>query len=170
MTLPLYLLTKSQSKMWVRMPGVRRVMAQELARRYPTGCGVLIWTWTLPRHIANVDPRGNVHELPLPHRQVPHHAIVNKPQGLECSCAELEHPEYGEWRNHPDYAKGMHHPFCQFDPHSSTVYREVTLKRTGVLSDPEVGKVRIIPIRPDEYDRARERAADKRRDKTGPRS
>lgn len=167
--LPLYLLTNKQTKMWITMPGVRRVIASELVRRYPTGCGVLAWRGL--KHIANIDPQGRVHELPPPFRQYQRSQIANKPRAVECACADLEHPEYGEWRNHPDYAKGIHHPFCEFDPTSPQVYREVFLKRTGGQTDfdPDVGKVRVIPIRPDEYDRTREKAQGKRGEKTGAR-
>lgn len=169
MTLHYYQLTKDQTKLWLRMPGVRRVMAAEYLRRYPAGCHILAWSWGLPCHIATIDPRGEVRKLPRPYRRVPYHEISNKPDTPACPCADLLHPEYGSWRNHPDFSKGLHHPYCQFDKTSGTVYREVLLKTTGGEPHPELGKVRYIPQRPDEMDRARERALDTRRDKSGAR-
>lgn len=167
--LPLHLLTKEQTKLWLKSRVLRRIIAQELLRRYPFGCHVLAWNGL--RHFCNVDPQGNIHELLPPWRQYHRSQIANKPPVTECACADCHHPEYGQWRHHPDYARGRHHPFCEFDQTSSTVYREVFLLATGGQTeyDPQIGKVRHIELRPDEYDRARERAEGKRQEKTGPR-
>ena len=165
MTLPLHLLTNRQTKLWVTLPGVRRVMAQELLRRYPNGCHVLAWRGL--KHFCNVDPVGRVHELPPPFRQYDRSQIANKPHVPDCACADMHHEEYGSWRNHPDFQKGLHHPYCQFDATSEQVYREVFLLKTGGETHfPSVGKVRTIPTRPDEVDRARERAQGKRNEKS----
>jgi hypothetical protein len=93
-------------------------MASALVRRYPGGVGVLSATQRL---FVLVNPRGDIRELPPPHRRYEMWQIANKPAQPECPCADFFDPEVGGcWRERGEQAG--HHPLCQFDRHSEAVF------------------------------------------------
>jgi hypothetical protein len=128
-------------------PTMKHQMASALIRRYPGGVGILSATQRL---FALVDPRGNVRELPPPHKRYEMWQIANRPMVPECPCADYFDPEVeGCWRERGSNAG--HHPLCQFDRSSASVFVRAAREahqRIAQGSGPQE--------RPDEWIRMRE--------------
>lgn len=119
---PLHRLNTPQTKVWLISPHARNAIAMKLARMYRGGVGVLSATQRL---FAVVDPKGNVRELPPPHRVYEMWQIANAPQVAECPCANFIDLEVqGPWRERGPEAG--HHPLCQFDRTAERVFVEAS--------------------------------------------
>ena len=139
--IPLHRLNIPQTKCWMMAGSLRAQMAGELARKYPSGVGVLECALQL---IAYVLPNGSVRELAPPFKRFHMHDIANQPAIPDCICAQFFDPESsGTWKQS---GKPGHHPLCQFDPTAMPVYRH--LMQLHLNKDPEAE-------RPDAWDRAR---------------
>lgn len=122
-------------------------MASALVRRYAGGVGVLSATQRL---FALVDPRGNVRELPPPHRRYEMWQIANRPEVPECPCANFFDPEVGgPWRERGGQAG--HHPICQFDRSAARVW-DIAVKQ----GEERQARGQNPQARPDEWLKIRE--------------
>ena len=115
---PLHRLNTPQTKLWLLGGEVRKRMASNLAKLYPSGVGLLSATMLL---FAYVNPAGGVRELTPPFKRFQMWQIANQPSELqECQCAAFFDPESGgAWR---DRNTSEHHPFCQFERVSMKAY------------------------------------------------
>lgn len=117
---PIHRLNTPQTKLWLFGGDIRRRMASNLSKKYPSGVGVCSATLRL---IAYVDPRGGIRELMPPHKLYKMHEVSNQPMVTECQCASFFDPEVGgPWRERDTYE---HHPMCQFDRVSAPVYQHM---------------------------------------------
>jgi hypothetical protein len=154
--IPLHQLTNNQTKLWLLGGEVRRGIANKVVAEYPTGCGIVAWRGQL---IAYVSPRQDIRELAPPFRRVSRDEVANKPSPTVCACQNFWDPEVGgPWKLR---GTDKHHPFCQFDKHSQTVYRKMQQ-----LICEAGGSERV---RPDEHLRLREQCEGHRGEKTGAR-
>lgn len=144
---PLHRLNSPQTKMWLISLHAKRQMASELARKYRGGVGVLSATQRL---IATVDPRGAVTELAPPHRRFEMWQLANRPQVPECPCANYFDPEVeGPWSERGEGAG--HHPLCQFDQMSQSVF-----SRAAKEAHSRISRGGPAQERPDEWIRMRD--------------
>jgi hypothetical protein len=146
---PLHRLNTPQTKLWLIFPSMKSQMASALVKKYPGGVGILSATQRL---FALVDPRGNVRDLPPPHRRYEMWQIANQPRVPECPCADYFDPEVaGCWRERGENAG--HHPLCQFDRSSATVF-----VRAAREAHEQIAKGGEAQKRPDEWLIMREEA------------
>lgn len=146
---PLHRLNSGHIRAWLLSRVLRREMASFLAKTYRTGCVVLSPTL---RAFATVDPRGNITELPPPHRAFKFHQLANKPSARagECACRNFWDPEtMGPWGDRQrERERDIHHPHCQSREVSGaaweTAYRSATAR---------VDEGRSPQARPDEWTR-----------------
>lgn len=154
---PLHRLNTPQTKLWLFGGDIRRRMAANLSKRYRAGVGVCSATLRL---IAFVDPRGNIRDLPPPHKLYKMFEMSNQPMVSECQCAAFFDPEVGgAWR---ERGTAEHHPLCQFDRTAIPVFAHMMQASPGrkVVGLDESGNPifedqRREAIRPDEALRAR---------------
>jgi hypothetical protein len=133
---------------WLASPHIRNTLAKAFLRRYPGGYGVLSATLRL---FSVVDPRGNIRELPPPHKLFEFHQIANRPELPVCQCASFFDPEVGgAWRERGG-EKG-HHPLCQFDRTAQTVFVQAAQSANHRLSEGKAPQAR-----PDEWIQIRDR-------------
>lgn len=143
---PLHRLNRPQTKIWLISEHARRQIASNLARQYRGGVGVLSATQL---HFAFVDPRGAITELKLPLRRYEMWQIANRPQVLECPCANYFDPEVeGPWR---ERGSEGHHPLCQFDRTSQSVF-----SRAAKEAHARIARGGPAQERPDEWIKIRE--------------
>lgn len=156
---PVHRLNTPQIKLWLFGGDIRRRMASNLAKRYKAGCGVCAPTLYL---IAYVAPNGSIRELQPPFKKYEMHEIANQPHtSNECQCAEFFDPEVGgPWR---ERGTDAHHPLCQFDRTSTTVFKKLFDKTPGRVivgvdkdENPIFQKQDAPSVRPDEALRLRE--------------
>lgn len=144
--LPLHRLDYNQTIIWMKILGEapRRLMAANLAKKYPAGCGVCTDTG---KHVGNVDPKGNPVDLPPPHNRYRPWQYANKPKALECPCAEFMDPENNglPWK---ERGSEEHHPLCQHDRTAIAVFLDKD--RIGVQNP------FLVMHRPDLWIKARE--------------
>lgn len=126
---PIHRLNTPQTKLWLFGGDIRRRLASNLSKRYPSGVGVCSATLRL---IAYVDPKGGFRELLPPHKKYEMYQISNKPLVAECQCASFFDPEVqGPWR---DRGTDEHHPICQFERVSGKVFDTLVLRSPGVTA------------------------------------
>lgn len=146
---PLHRLNTGHMRGWLCLPVIRREMASFLAKTYRTG--VVVLNPTL-RAFATVDPRGNITELPPPHRKFEFHQISNKPRldAGECACRNYWDPESeGRWGDREEKVrKNEHHPHCQCRQASSAAWDLAKLS-----AETRVAEGRSPQARPDEWER-----------------
>lgn len=144
---PLHRLNTAHIKAWLLSRVLRREMASFLAKTYRTGCIVLGPTL---HAFATVDPRGNITELPPPHRKFRFHQLANKPSASagECACRNFWDPETeGPWGNREkERRRDIHHPHCQSREVSTVAW---TLAKKS--AEARVAEGRAPQARPDEW-------------------
>lgn len=132
---PYHKLTEAQGRAWcflgARGDQIRRSMASQLAKMYPSGVGLCSSTMKL---VAYIEPSGRFRMLVAPFKTIPISAIANKPRERECPCQQFFDPEIkGPWK---DRSNGKHHPFCQYEKDAARVFTEVyKAKHGGVIID-----------------------------------
>lgn len=155
--LPVHMLNRNHSIVWLTGGAIRKGMALKIVSEYRGGCAIATHKGFV---IAMVAPNGAVRELPPPFHMVTRADIANKPTALNCVCQSFWDEEVqGPWRS-----RGLdrHHPYCQFNKTAQTVYMNMAAKIVGAGG---AGKVR-----PDEHLREEERVMGLRGEKTGERS
>jgi len=151
-------LTNNQTKLWLLGGDTRREIAANIATHYhgERPVGVVAWRGQL---IAWIGTRGEVKLLSPPFQRVHRNAVENSPAPQSCACAEYYDPEVGgPWKNRD--LPNSHHPYCQFDKTSHTVFGAMMRKacQSGANA-----------LRPDEHLRERDRALGKAGEKSGAR-
>jgi hypothetical protein len=142
-------------KMWLASESWKREQAARFRDKYRGGVGLLSPTMYL---FATVDPRGNIRELAPPFHRYEMWQTANQPEIERCPCGDYYDPEVGgPWRDRPEYERGVHHPFCQFDPHAKKVFHKAAELAVTRL---EQG-ARDAQERPDEWNKIREAVASK---------
>lgn len=133
--------TQAQTNAWFCGRSIQARMADQLAKNYRTGVGVVTNLYEL---VAYVSPDGGVRNLQPPFQSIKPWDLANKPKPHECACRNFTDPENGglPWsaRNRPN----QHHPLCMYDPGSERTY--ATLMQRGVAPGTE-------DMRPDEWTR-----------------
>lgn len=144
---PIHRLNTGHMSAWLISKFLRREMASFLAKSYRTG--VVVVNPTL-HAFATVDPRGNITELPPPHRKFQFWQLANKPSARagECACRNFWDPETeGPWGlRDRERERDIHHPHCQA--------REVAQKAwetAKVAAESRVAEKRAPQARPDEW-------------------
>lgn len=144
---PLHRLNTGHMRAWLCIPVLRREMASFLSKTYRTGCVVLSPSL---RAVALVDPRGNITELPPPHRAYQFWQLANKPslRSGECACRNFWDPETGgPWGERDrERSRDIHHPHCQAREVSTAAW---TLAYRSAVARASEG--RAPQARPDEW-------------------
>lgn len=151
-SVPLHLLTRNETVVWLLKGEAQRGIASKLTKEYREGVGILSFTGYL---IAYVQPNGAIRELTPPFSRHDRHEVANKPSVGKCACADFFDPEIqGPWklRNSPD-----HHPLCQFDKYAQAVFSKLSTLPVRVAT------------REDTMKRVQEEVMGTRGEKTGPR-
>lgn len=127
-----FMLSGIHTRAWIVSEEVRRLMAQEISKRYRETIGIVSFYC---RFFATVDSKGIITHLKPPFKIVEHHEIVNIPALPECACFEAFDPEVrGPWRLR---GTSEHHPYCQFTRTAKAVYSEVAARQeAGIRADP----------------------------------
>jgi hypothetical protein len=152
-------LTEKQGKAWC-LPepfgsNVRRQMASQLAKMYPTnGCGVCSATMKL---VAYVSPRAELRLLTAPFKLIPIALIANKPAPKDCPCFDFIDTEIrGPWRLRPEHERqraGWHHPMCQYQRTGQAVFETLYRAKNGGVRVDDQGVAHRqgsrVAVRPD---------------------
>ncbi|HEY3493824.1 MAG TPA: hypothetical protein VGK73_04030 [Polyangiaceae bacterium] len=146
---PLHRLNTAHMTGWLLSRVLKREMASFLSKSYRTGCVVLSPSL---RAVALVDPRGNITELPPPHRAFKFWQLANKPslRAGECACRNFWDPETeGAWGDrHYEREHDIHHPHCQ-----SREVAEAAWVQAKKSAEARVAEKKTPQLRPDEWSR-----------------
>lgn len=144
---PLHRLNTGHIRAWLCLPVIRRQLAEWLGKNYKTGCVLLSPSL---RAFALISPRGQVTQLPPPHKKYQFWQIANKPSAryAECACRNYYDPESGGGWGERDRerAKDMHHPMCQCREVAVATWHAAFASATQRVADG-----RAPQARPDEW-------------------